>query len=551
MKTKTSFFSLFACLLVLSLLLNACSSNGSDGNNNQPPPKTNDSGNNGNNDKAPNGEQPAEKEREHLELSFFLYGGTDSVLPKGDADFIRTTIEEKFNVTLDVEHISNSEDHSNKLNLKIASGNIPDLFLENAGNQELSSQGVLADLTNYVTPETMPNYFKWITQEEMDQFQFPGVYNRIPIPTDPFIWAYYIRKDWLDNLNLEAPKNFEELTNVMRAFTFDDPDGNGQADTYGWTGWGGGKRLPWTAPTFKANDHVGTHFVDKDGDLRHRYLDPATEGIIADFRTWMDEGIVDPDWFINNSAKAYQRFAQGKVGMVFSFDGKFAFESAPDSYYNKLKAVHPDAEVIPVHPYDNIGNFVDSYMTAPILISSQASEAKIERAIEILDWLSSEEGWLMTHYGLEGKHYTRDGNKIMFKPDAFKKDIVDNGNWNTIYFFSTPGIQDDVLGLEIINPDETDREREITKTILGWHNEQTIGIQPATPDSVDQALLDEMTDKYMIKLLFEDPDTSKWPQYLEDLMKNYGGQQFLESWIEQMKNANVEVNSLDTTGWYE
>lgn len=37
----------------------------------------------------------------------------------------------------------------------------------------------------------------------------------------------FIRQDWLDNLNLEIPTTMEELKAVAKAFTEQDPDGNG------------------------------------------------------------------------------------------------------------------------------------------------------------------------------------------------------------------------------------------------------------------------------------------------------------------------------------
>lgn len=44
-----------------------------------------------------------------------------------------------------------------------------------------------------------------------------------------------IRQDWLDNLGLKAPATLDEFEAVIRAFTEDDPDGNGKKDTYGFT----------------------------------------------------------------------------------------------------------------------------------------------------------------------------------------------------------------------------------------------------------------------------------------------------------------------------
>ena len=43
----------------------------------------------------------------------------------------------------------------------------------------------------------------------------------------------FIRKEWLDKLNLQMPKTLDDLLNVAKAFTFRDPDGDGKVDTYG------------------------------------------------------------------------------------------------------------------------------------------------------------------------------------------------------------------------------------------------------------------------------------------------------------------------------
>lgn len=44
-----------------------------------------------------------------------------------------------------------------------------------------------------------------------------------------------IRQDWLDKLGLKAPTTLDEFEEVIRAFTEQDPDGNGKKDTYGFT----------------------------------------------------------------------------------------------------------------------------------------------------------------------------------------------------------------------------------------------------------------------------------------------------------------------------
>lgn len=45
--------------------------------------------------------------------------------------------------------------------------------------------------------------------------------------------ALLVRSDWLQKLGLQAPKTWDDLEAVAKAFTTQDPDGDGQADTYG------------------------------------------------------------------------------------------------------------------------------------------------------------------------------------------------------------------------------------------------------------------------------------------------------------------------------
>jgi multiple sugar transport system substrate-binding protein len=58
-----------------------------------------------------------------------------------------------------------------------------------------------------------------------------GKYHAVPWSTQANVTL--IRKDWREKLGKPVPKTHEELLDLARAFTTQDPDGNGQADTYG------------------------------------------------------------------------------------------------------------------------------------------------------------------------------------------------------------------------------------------------------------------------------------------------------------------------------
>src|SRR5690606_35611206 len=95
--------------------------------------------------------------------------------------------------------------------------------------------------------------------------------------------ALFIRSDWLENLGLEAPTNWDELVEVATAFTEQDPDGNGIDDTYGLAVPGSTKRgyASWYFSNFLWA--AGGDFITKDGD---GYVPSMTTPEAIEATTW-------------------------------------------------------------------------------------------------------------------------------------------------------------------------------------------------------------------------------------------------------------------------
>ena len=58
-----------------------------------------------------------------------------------------------------------------------------------------------------------------------------GQFYSVPISAQSF--AMFIRKDWREKLNMPQPKTWDDVRKLAEAFTKQDPDGNGKADTFG------------------------------------------------------------------------------------------------------------------------------------------------------------------------------------------------------------------------------------------------------------------------------------------------------------------------------
>ena len=170
---------------------------------------------------------------------------TVTIYDRGKVPASEGTIEENRwtrwineNGPVDVEFVAIPRTNSgDKLYVLFASGTAPDLVFEYspAVRSTLYQQGQLMPLSEalekYSTTykERAEKYPNILAAGLMDDGELYGLGK---INTSNFTRCVLIRQDWLDNLGLEIPQTLEELRNVCRAFCEDDPDGNGQKDTY-------------------------------------------------------------------------------------------------------------------------------------------------------------------------------------------------------------------------------------------------------------------------------------------------------------------------------
>lgn len=522
-------------LLAFVLLLSACSSGAGDATGDeQGTDATNEE--DANNDDAPG----------KLALSWFTpVSQASTVLPDESDDFVKQTIEEKFNVDLDITYMASGNDYDNQLNVQIAGGDTPDMFYTTGTNsQTYALDGILADMTPFVSPDTMPNYFKWVTEGELERYQIHDMFVRAPIPFARNVYrSHYVRQDWLDNLDLDAPTTYDELMDVMRAFTFDDPDGNGKDDTYGMSASGNGESISWDLPQWIHNGLIGAYTV-QDGEYKDHQTDPRVEQMINEAVGMIDEGIIDPDWFLNEGLAHLDKAAQGKVGVVVASGRDIMFDSNPNSVQTKTKAINPDAEWTAINPFqEQRGVWMETEPGSPFVFPQSVAEEspeKIERSVEILDWLVSEEGYLMTHYGKEGEHYTRDGDTITIDPEAIQADIVEKGNFLDVYNWFTPE-EPEVLGLEVIDPRMTDRDREMDEQISSYPLIPAPGASLTPPDGFNLADFRTKMREYHVQMLFDEKSGDNWPEYREILMTDYEGRKLFQNYVENIRAVGIEV----------
>lgn len=237
--------------------------------------------------------------------------------------------EEETNITIDWQWFAQQTENDSvqKKSVAIASGEIPDFMVVNSSQLSLLAK---SDLINKNLGEVFEKYasdelMAWTTGEgtaALESATYDGKVIAIPlvdssIDSSDMMW---IRRDWLNKLNLEAPATMEELYDVMIAFRDQDPDGNGKDDTIGMVfhnnflsaGLGDGVGL------FNGFGAYPTAWVE-DGNGGLKYGSVAEENITAlDYLAKMyQEGLIESDFASNDEVAASEPAASGKAGIQY------------------------------------------------------------------------------------------------------------------------------------------------------------------------------------------------------------------------------------------
>jgi putative aldouronate transport system substrate-binding protein len=215
-----------------------------------------------------------------------------------------------------VEMVKPSADYDQFIQTALRGGEQFDLiYMTSPLMNILVEQQALVPLTDFIESSSILSDSSVIPTEEWEQLRYPdgqiyAVFNKFEGGTMPTI-----RADWLEKLGLEVPTTLDEYYTVLKAFVEQDPDGNGENDTYGLSSAG----LYDLQPFFGAYG-VKARYVITDGK---RTIPYATEAAIPAFE-WLnrlyEEGVFDPNFVTNDTAAMRNLFLADGVGMVTYWD---------------------------------------------------------------------------------------------------------------------------------------------------------------------------------------------------------------------------------------
>ena len=344
-------------------------------------------------------------------------------------------MEKDLNIKLNIE-APPSNSYSDRVKMLVSSGSMPDLVHYGADifATQWAQEGLILDVTDKIA--NYPNLKANISKEQYGDCIFlpDGRIYGIPRPNSYDSWGFLINKKWLDKLGLKPPRTVAEFVEVCRAFTFNDPDGNGRNDTYG-ASFGAQQSSMDSGIWHLMNDffsmaysisawHYGMPDVDKSAKLRP--LKSQYPDYMKQLRSMYEEGIIDREFITHNGDdQPREKMAQGRVGIIGVSEKNYTNNVMERYSMNLDDFVYCPPLVLnasqkPVYAMPP-SNWMAYY------INAKSSAAKQDAALRVLDWGNSEKGFIAMQMGIAGVHYnsydinTRTVDRSTAQYDAFRK----------------------------------------------------------------------------------------------------------------------------------
>lgn len=352
-------------------------------------------------------------------------------------------IEERTGLEIGV-NLPPPEVYNEKLDVIMSSGNLPDMLhtYEPVWFDNYVKQKAFMPLDELID-EYGPHLKEKIPPEVWDRVRYGGKIYAVPSLNEVTgAELMYVRKDWLDRLGLEPPETLEEYYEVIRAFTLDDPDGNGVQDTIGLTLT---SSLGRSSPFFGAFGTQRNTWFERDGQLVNGSILPETKEALAFFNKLYQENLLDREFPLNLQNNLFEKIENGTVGLFsaawYDTRGPIAANMSKD----------PEAEWMPL-PYPTGPDGFKGVEGKDIIRGYNVIPAESEKAAEVirfLDFIASdyktlklgfeneiwrwEDGAIVTDFGLHDKHLYRGiYQSLVDVPDQllFKERLDSLGNFN-------------------------------------------------------------------------------------------------------------------------
>ena len=339
------------------------------------------------------------------------------------AEEILTTIEDYCNVDLELDWVLN-DSLEERGTLALASPSTMPMIMTWGGSKVSSpvasaaSDGAFVNLNDYIWDSTLYPNLSQLDSSVAEALTINGELFAIPRSRELGRYGLSYRQDWADALNISEPSTPDDVFNMIHAFTYDDPDGNGEDDTIGM------EMCSYTGPfdIIQTWFGVGNGWAEVDGQLVPVHMQDEYKEALDYIKSIYDDGGMPGNWAEIPTDTWSNGCKNGENGVYIDVmdSGRRIWD-----YFvtNEIPSVTDSSEYAsmnllgPINGKTPCLNIFNGYFT--LSTTTCDSEEKIAAALRLLDRLNDNEMRLLTEYGIEGVNYeVQDGVMVRLDQDG-------------------------------------------------------------------------------------------------------------------------------------
>lgn len=417
--------------------------------------------------------------------------------------------------------------------LLLASGEYPDMFVCNwvsfpGGPAAAITDGYIQTLDSH--SEQMPNFMAFLEENpEIDKMIRTDNGELYAAPwlrqegTDVET-GLVIRKDWLDQVNMEIPETIDEMHDVLSAFKTELNVVSPLTFELRWL-W-----LETAAASLSSPfDTVYPFYVD-DGEVKFGPLEEGYRDFIEMMAQWYKEGLLDTDLATVDKSTVQAKFANGEAGAAIQQSGNV------QNCVNVLQEANEAYEVVAVPSlvmnkgdepeYSHYRLIFDGGFE--LTMSTQTEHP--EEVSRFMDYLFSKEGDMLTNYGTEGVTYEADeeGNFVKFTDLITNPPNGDSSTTARYYFAKYHNWPHQGKDMDYYDPDYI---REIKETWKAGMEEHVLPAITHTAEetsviSAKYSTLDTYCRENITKFILGTSSMEEWDGFI-DAIRQLGAEEIL------------------------
>lgn len=378
-------------------------------------------------------------------------------------NYLVNYISEKLGVKYEYDFSVPSDTYETKVSMAITSGEFPDVMVVNESQlRQLVAAGAVEDMTdayNKYASDNLKSAYDTTKGISFASATFDGKLMGMPSisPGADGIPMLFVRGDWMEELNLEAPKSIEDIVNIVEKFKAEKGTTNGLVVSSKIVSKGG--NTYGIDALFARYNSYPKHFITgADGKIVYGSNTAETKTALQEIRKLVESGIIDSSFVVRDSSTCEELITSGQAGAFFgawwnmSWPLNNMIADDPSVFWNCYLA-----------PLADDGKY-NTAMISPsgsyLVVKAGSSEAIKEAAIKTMNY-----------------QFDIDQDQGV----SLKADPTDPYSWTTMPFSILLSRYDDKEGkalaaLAVVNGDK--EESELSGEALQWYE----SYQAATED---------------------------------------------------------------------